>query len=1109
MNLQLFVKRKEMVKMIGKRMMRFAGTVALFSILASQLWVGGHPVFSEEITKEQTVTNPEVVPGKVIVKYKQPVRYNSRIRSVSPLVSEDRSVKTIDLPVEESVWSKVEELIKDPNVEFAQPVYVYRLNENSLPAQTPAAAPVQPEANSLSTSAVALSNDPGSSLQWGLSVTEATYAWKEVSVEERSRVKIAIVDTGVNITHLDLAASIDRMDGQVNGFDFINNDMDPNDDNGHGTHVAGIAAAIADNGQGIAGMAGGAKIIPVKVANQNGVGDTLTIASGIKWAVDHGASVINLSMTRERYQKDAAGHVVMDAGGKPVIASDKIESEAIQYAIDHQVLVVAASGNDSNHWIEKDMFNLDNQIGDTERYYNFTGFPASIDGVVSVGAVDYLARTGILENDIKLADFSNIGFVSVAAPGVDVWSTVPGGYKYNSGTSMAAPFVTGLAALIKAANPALSKDELETILTDSAVHLPDPGIGTYSNGYHPNVKDDYGSGMINGRRALMLPRLQVQLASAAPRADVQSAAVAITATDKHGAVTDMKYALAAGLSVSKLHFTSGLWTQDPVQSVPMYHGKGSLTLPADYGRYKIVADDGLEQEFIRSNTITYERLPDAPEADHASGSLPAGTEIRLSSAVSGASIYYTLDGTDPTPSSRLYGGAIVLDQPGAIQLKAVTVANDTESQLREFQYMVTSPASPLTSPAPSVTPAPISPGGEGIGGGSITPPLPLPNVIHFTDQKKVATSPSGEIKTIVEVSKERIDHDLAVSSEPITIDASTANGNESVDVIVGATTREALNKADRTLIIRSDRVRLEVPRTVLNTNGAGDWKLSIAAAVPPAFPLGSSQGMSTVLGSYQFEISDTKRAVESFPDPIRVTFVVEPSQIRDSTNVGVYGWNPSARSWDYAGGQVQPDGTVAFHARHFSQYAVMERSAAFADLDGHWAKANIERMAGRGITNGVTDVQFDPQGTLTRAQFAALLARTLQLKETGTNRPFTDVPSDAWYHEAVYQAFAANIVSGMTDTSFRPNDSITREQMAIMLSKAFAKKGQQSNSLYGELYTFKDQASVSPWAQDSVKLTNKFGLLEGFPDGTFRPLAQAARAEAIVVLERMMSGLYE
>ncbi|SEC30346.1 Serine protease, subtilisin family [Paenibacillus sp. GP183] len=1074
-------------------MMRFAGTVALFSILASQLWIGGYPAFSEIATKAQTVTNPELVPGKVIVKYKQPIRYNSRIRSVSPLVSEDRNVKTIDLPVEQNVWSKVEELNKDPNVEFAQPVYVYRLNEAPLAAQTPVPAPVQPGASTLSTSAVAMSNDPASSLQWGLSVTEATYAWKEVTVEERSRVKIAIVDTGVNINHLDLADSIDRVNGQVNGYDFINNDADPNDDNGHGTHVSGIAAAIADNGQGIAGMAGGAKIIPVKVANQNGAGDTLTIASGIKWAVDHGASVINLSMTRERFQKDAAGHIVIVARGKPVIASDKIESEAIQYAIDHQVLVVAASGNDSNHWIGKDMFNLDNPTGDTERYYAFTGFPAAIDGVVSVGAVDYIARTGKLENDIKLADFSNIGFVSVAAPGVDIWSTVPGGYKYNSGTSMAAPFVTGLAALIKAANPALSKDELQTILTDSAVHLPDPGVGTYNNGYRPSVKDDYGSGLINGRRALNLPRLQVQFAPVAPSANIsnsaasaeaQNAGVVLTATDKHGTVTEMTYGLSAGLSISKLHFTSGLWTQDAVQSVPMYHGKGILTLPSAYGRYKIVADDGLEQEFIRSNTITYEKLPDAPEADHASSSLPVGTEIKLSSAVSGASIYYTLDGTAPTPSSRLYGGAIVLDHPGAVQLKAVAVSNDTESQLREVQYMVTSSASPLTSPAPSVSPTPVAPGG-GFGGGPILAP-PLPTVIPLTDQKMVETAPSGEIKTIVEVSKERIDHELAVTSGPITIDASTANGNENVDVILGASTREALNKADRTLIIRSDRVRLEVPRAALKgTSGAGDWKLSIAVAAAPAFPLSSSQGINTVLGSYQFEISDTNKAVASFPDPIRVTFAVEPSQIHDSTNVGVYGWNPSARSWEYAGGQVQPDGTVAFHARHFSQYAVMERSSAFADLAGHWAKASIERMAGRGITNGVTDVQFDPQGTLTRAQFAALLARTLQLKEAGANRPFTDVPSNAWYYEAVYQVFAANIVSGMTDTSFRPNDPITREQMAIMLTKAVANKSQQSNSLSSELYTFKDHASVSPWAQDNVKLASKLGLLEGFPDGTF------------------------
>jgi hypothetical protein len=303
-----------------------------------------------------------------------------------------------------------------------------------------------------------------------------------------------------------------------------------------------------------------------------------------------------------------------------------------------------------------------------------------------------------------------------------------------------------------------------------------------------------------------------------------------------------------------------------------------------------------------------------------------------------------------------------------------------------------------------------------------------------------------------------------------------------------------------------------VPPAVLGSNGnSGESKISISPATAPAFPLGTTQGTHTVLGSYRFQISDADQSINSFTQPIRVTFVVKSGQIRDSKNVGVYGWDPSSGSWDYAGGQVQPDGTVGFNAHHFSQYAVMERSAAFNDLDGHWAKPNIERMGGRGITNGVTDSLFYPQGTVTRAQFAALLARSLSLNETGTNRPFTDVAQDAWYHEAVYQVYSAGIVSGVTDSSFLPNDPITREQMAVMLSKAEAHmKGLQPELLpAGGTSAFTDLNAISPWAQDSVKQAKTYGLLDGFPDGTFRPMAQAARAESVVVLERLMDALYK
>jgi subtilisin family serine protease len=1103
-----------------KRMKQFGGIAALLSLICSQMWIGVHPVFSEEAITEQAVINPEIVPGKVIVKYKQPVRNNSRIRSISPLVTDDPTVKTLDLPIAEDVWDKVDELNNDPNVEYAQPVYVYRLE---LPDSSSDNIESQPSTNPSSISAAA-SNDPGYAQQWGLSVIEATYAWGQVSAEERDRVKIAVIDTGVNLSHPDLEASIDRVGGLVNGYDFVNNDTDPNDDHGHGTHVAGIAAAITDNAVGVSGMAGGVKIMPVKVADANGAGSTLTIASGIKWAVDHGASVINLSMGRDHYQRDEQGRLVLEANGSPSIAFDRIESEAIQYAMDHQVLVVAASGNDSNHWIGSEAFNLNKSAGDTQRRFTYSGFPAAIDGVVSVGAVDYTAQTGRLEDDAKVADFSNIGFVSVVAPGVDIMSTVPGGYQYKSGTSMATPFVAGLAALLKAANPLLSKEQLYDIVTDSAIRLADPSSRDYANGYQPSAKDDYGSGLINARRAFTLPRLQLESVINGP-----DTTFTLTSTNERGIVTGVSYATGAGLNVNKLRFSTGVWSLDPVQSVPLLDGKGSLTLPNEYGRYHVFADDGKEQEFIHSNTFTFERVPEAPVADQSSGNLPDGTSIKLSSSVPGAAIYYTTDGTDPSPLSPLYKDGVVLDKPGMTTIKAVTVANDTASEVKEFRYELPAAASPSVtplpteassptvdpspSPVPSNNPTPARRGGGGGGGGIVAPvPAPLPETPSVSDPKKVTIAPSGETRTIVEVSKERIDHELATRSGTITIDASTADGNERVDVILSSDTRAALYKAGRTITVRSDQVRLDVPPAVLESNGnSGESKISISPAMAPAFPLGTTQGTQTVLGSYRFQISDADRSINSFTQPIRVTFVIKSGQIRDSKNVGVYGWDPSSGSWEFAGGQVQPDGTVGFNAHHFSQYAVMERSVAFNDLDGHWAKPNIETMGGRGITNGVTDALFNPQGTVTRAQFAALLARSLNLNETGTNRPFTDVTQDVWYHEAVYQVYSAGIVSGVTDTSFLPNDPITREQMAVMLSKAAAHmKGLQPEPLpAGGTFAFTDLNAISPWAQDSVQQAKTYGLLDGFPDGTFRPMAQAARAESVVVLERLMDALYK
>ena len=160
-------------------------------------------------------------------------------------------------------------------------------------------------------------NDPGWGSQYGLTAIRAPQGWELSSGS--SSVTIAIIDSGVDLSHADLAGKITA------GYDFVNNDDTPQDDFGHGTHVAGIAAALGNNGTGVAGVSWGARVMPLKVLSSTGSGTYANVAAAIVWAADHGAQVINLSL-----------------GG--VSPSATLEA-AVVYAYNKGMLLVAASGN--------------------------------------------------------------------------------------------------------------------------------------------------------------------------------------------------------------------------------------------------------------------------------------------------------------------------------------------------------------------------------------------------------------------------------------------------------------------------------------------------------------------------------------------------------------------------------------------------------------------------------------------------------------------------------------------------------------------------------------------------------------------------------------------
>lgn len=181
----------------------------------------------------------------------------------------------------------------------------------------------------------------------------------------------------------------------------------------------------------------------------------------------------------------------------------------------------------------------------------------------------------------------------------------------------------------------------------------------------------------------------------------------------------------------------------------------------------------------------------------------------------------------------------------------------------------------------------------------------------------------------------------------------------------------------------------------------------------------------------------------------------------------------------------------------------------FADLRNHWSKDDVMWMVDRQIVDGMDDEHFSPDTNVTRAQFAKLLVAALKLENKAAKLPFADVADGAWYADTVRQAYAAGIVEGMTDTAFAPESAITREQMAAMLLRAkdYAAGHKQPVAGLESVPELRDEAEVSDWAKPFVRQTMAAKLMIGRADGVFAPLSQATRAEAAVVVKRLLTGM--
>lgn len=356
----------------------------------------------------------------------------SSVREVSAL-----GVGVMGLPAGKDATSMLKAIQGHPAIEYVEPDYIFTVPKR------------QPRAKAPTRKVMAANlNDTLIGEQWALTKVGMPRVWQRNT--GAPEIIVAVIDTGVDTRHPDLSGNL------VRGASVLPGATGPDDDHGHGTHVAGVIAAAGHNGIGIAGMAPRCKIMPVKVLNREGKGDTGDIVAGLLYAVNNGAKIVNMSLG--------------GTGGSRALM------DAINYALSKDVVVVAAMGNEGA---------------------NAQEYPAGYPGVIAVGATD---------SSDEIASFSNFGsWISVAAPGEDILSTLPmrsvyvtetegkdTGYDVMDGTSMAAPYVAGLAALVRSQNPRMTAAQVKMRIERSADDLGDPGFD-----------EQFGHGRINAARAIL------------------------------------------------------------------------------------------------------------------------------------------------------------------------------------------------------------------------------------------------------------------------------------------------------------------------------------------------------------------------------------------------------------------------------------------------------------------------------------------------------------------------------------------------------------------------------------------------------------------------------
>lgn len=372
------------------------------------------------------------------------------------------------------------------------------------------------------------------------------------------------------------------------------------------------------------------------------------------------------------------------------------------------------------------------------------------------------------------------------------------------------------------------------------------------------------------------------------------------------------------------------------------------------------------------------------------------------------------------------------------------------------------------------------------------------------------TTPSAELTSNGTISADTLKAALA-SHLNVTIKLT----GDTITIPVAALV-DAASKAGATITVVNENGTYVLPLSVLDLDDLAELKLTIkkvtgddATAVADAVSAAGAEALSDAVEFVLVGVTKDGKTIEI--NDFGQTYVKRKLPLNEEATktATVAMFDPATGKLIFVPGKVSGK-EAQFMRTGNSIYVVVETSNSFSDITGHWAKANIELLASKFIVEGTAADIFEPDRNITRAEFAALVTRSLGLTATATSATyFTDVKGDEWYTGVVGAAKAAGLVDGYEDGSFKPNAQITREELAAMVVRALKFAGQDTTVSATEqaslLSKFADADKIV-WAQNEIAAAVKAGIVDGMTDTTIAPNENATRAQSATMLKRLLTN---